>query len=257
MFEPLGELFVFAAAKGIVFPVEAKFVLGGDAGGTFGQDDDAARERDRLGDVVRDEKGGLALASDDLGNVLRDEKAGLVVERGEGFIQEEHVGVEGEGADERGALPHAARKLRRIALQKFSEPVLFGERSCPLQRFAIEPVLHFEGQADIFFDRAPREELVALEHVADRAPSGHFALGRGQKPRREGQKGAFPAARRSDEGDKLAFLHRKGEVFGRRHLAPHGMIDVFYVVKRQHFFFHGTSFASAALVRRGERSFPH
>ena len=59
-----------------------------DGRGPVRQDDDAVREADGLGNIVRDEQGRLMLAADDLRNVARDGQPRLIIQGGKRLIQQ-------------------------------------------------------------------------------------------------------------------------------------------------------------------------
>ena len=184
---------------------------GEKAGGAGGEHEDAVGEGDGLRNIVRDEERRFLLASEDVRNVRGDFEAGLIVERGEGLVEEQDVGLHDERSDERGALAHPARELGRIALQKARKPVFFGEFHRAGAAVGGVLFLHFEGKVQIFLDGAPREEFVALEHVADAPFARHLARGGLQNARRERKDGALAAARRADHGGKFPLAEGEGE----------------------------------------------
>ena len=77
---------------------------------------DALGEKDRLLHVMGDEDHGLARALPDAQQFVLHEAAGLRVERAERLVHQEDARVDREGAGDRGALLHAARELRGVAV---------------------------------------------------------------------------------------------------------------------------------------------
>jgi hypothetical protein len=65
----------------------------------------------RLGDRMGDEADGLFGARPELQQFLVQPVAHDLVQRAEGFVHQQDVGVEGQRPRDRGALLHAARKL--------------------------------------------------------------------------------------------------------------------------------------------------
>ena len=181
---------------------------------------------------MRDEQRRLFFAADDAAHVAAHVEAGLVVERGKGLVEQQYVGVGGEGAYERGALAHPARKLPRVLLQKSAQPVLFGERERPRRRLRRAVSADLQRQADVPLHRPPGEQLVALQHIAElprsplwrRAVHEYLSPRRLQKPRGEGEQRRLAAARRPDHGDKFTLPHGKVEAVRGERLALFGVV---------------------------------
>ena len=76
----------------------------------------AVGEIDRLLHVVGDEDHGLRRALPDAQQLALHQPAGLRVERAERLVHQQDLGIEGERARDRGALLHAAGKLRGVAV---------------------------------------------------------------------------------------------------------------------------------------------
>src|SRR3989344_118254 len=85
--------------------------LGLDATGPGAEHGHAVGHEDGFVDVVGDEKHRLALGLPDAQQQLLHEHAGLVVERAEGLVHQQDLGVVGQRARNGGALLHAARQL--------------------------------------------------------------------------------------------------------------------------------------------------
>ena len=82
---------------------------------------DAVGEEHRLVDVVGDEDHGLAQLAPDVEQPLLHEQARLGIESSERLVEQQDVAREEHRANERGALPHAARELARQCGEKLAE----------------------------------------------------------------------------------------------------------------------------------------
>src|SRR5205085_857982 len=85
-----------------------------DTRGARRHDDDAVGELDRLLDVVRDEEDRLFLRLPDAEELASHYEPRDRVERAEGLVEVEDVGVDGQGARHLEALLHPAGKLLRV-----------------------------------------------------------------------------------------------------------------------------------------------
>ena len=79
-------------------------------------DGDAGRQVNRLEDAVRDKDDGRAAAFPKPQQIVVQRHPGNLVECGEGFVEQQQIGVGHERAGDRDAHPHAARQLARISL---------------------------------------------------------------------------------------------------------------------------------------------
>lgn len=75
---------------------------------SFPEEDDAVSEVDGFGEVVRDQDDGLCELLEDVAEVLLEFCSDHGVERAHGFVEQEDLGVEHEGAHEPDALPLSA-----------------------------------------------------------------------------------------------------------------------------------------------------
>src|SRR5207249_259705 len=82
--------------------------------GTLAHDDDPVRQLDGFLDVVGYEEDGLALLLPDPDQVRPHLQAREEVERAEGLVHVDDLGVGGEGAGDFDALPHAAGELAGV-----------------------------------------------------------------------------------------------------------------------------------------------
>src|SRR5207253_1298293 len=185
-----------------------------DPSRTRRHDSDVGREKDRLGDAVRDEHDGRPGLLPDPQQLDVQPLAGHLVERAEGLVHQEDRRLERERARDRDALLHPAGELPGIALL---EPGELDEREHRLRSIRTSgPVLraHFERQFDVALDRAPIKEdrrledhaVVAVEPRAVRRLAVHLDrscawLGEiADEPQERG----FAASRRTDERDECA-----------------------------------------------------
>ena len=112
-----------------------------------------------------DEGDGLAGLHPD----LLDEEVHLVagegVERAERLVHQQDRRVDGEAADDRGALLHAAGQFARILVVEAGQPDAVEELVDPL---AIGPLaFQFEGKLDVLLERPPRQQIRILEDHRD------------------------------------------------------------------------------------------
>ena len=151
--------------------------------------------------------------------------AGLGVQRPEGLVHEQHLGVDGQGARDGGALLHAAGQLGGIVVFKarqahhLDEGMGAGLPLGALEGLALEPVEH------VLQHGLPGKEREMLEHDAPiRAGSGHGrpihgdeATLDGQKPAHEIEQRGFSAAGRPQQGDELLIAHAQVHILQRQH----------------------------------------
>ena len=95
------------------------------------------------------------------------------------------------------------------------------------------PPFDFQGQEDVLFDGAPREEFVFLQHIAEAAAALHAALGRLQKACGEGEERRLSATGGADDRNELALVHAEGQVLCGKKFTVRGVIDIGYVLKLQ------------------------
>ena len=206
---------VHAAEEGphIVIGRLAQDLLGGahlDHVATF-HDGNAVADADGLVEVVGDEDDGALVAGLQLDQFVLHLGTDQGVERGEGLVHEQDVGVVRQGAGEADALLHAARELVRIALRPLRQPDLFkrdhGALGACLLRFAGEHeaegrVLH---HAQVRHERkglkhhahvlAPKITQLGVGHARDVAAiDQHLAGGRFDQPVEQPHQGGFPRA---------------------------------------------------------------
>ena len=217
-----------------------------DRGGAAGEDDDPVRQGDGLGEIVGHQDGGFLLPADDLADVVSHVEPGLVVQGGEGFIQEEKVRFQHQGADKGRPLAHAAGELRGAGAGEGLKAIDVQKLISLLPGPGGEHVLDLQAQDHVVVDGAPFKQFVVLQHIA--YVGGAFPLifpvdldqppFRGQEAGDDGQEGGFAAAGRAYDGHELPFLKGKGDVGEGGGLPLQGVIGVTDMFQFQNFF-HG------------------
>ena len=172
--------------------------------------DDAVAHRDRLVEVVGDEEHRLLLLGPEREHLVFHQLARLHVERREGLVHEDDVGIEDERLREADALSHAARELVRIAVAEAAE----ADAPEPLLRLLLGPgaAAELEPGGDVLQRRAPRHQAVGLEHVAGAAVDSrerraeHLDRSAARREQAGGdvEQRALAAAGRADDRDELA-----------------------------------------------------
>src|SRR6516165_6162333 len=166
---------------------------------------------DRLADVVSDKNCSLSLAAQDLGHLVGEREPCLRVERGERLVEQHHVRLGAKRARERDPLAHAAGKLTRQVMQEAAQPVAGEELSRPFARLAHVRALDFGAEYRVLQDRAPFEQIVLLQHVADLAVGAgdrlavqqNRTVSRLENSGNEREQRALAASALADDGDEL------------------------------------------------------
>src|SRR5688572_2530519 len=97
--------------------------------GAPGQDDDLVGDVDGLLDRMRHEDHGLALVAEQPQQVVLELAADLLVDRREGLVHQQDVGVHREGPGEADALPHTAGELVGVGVLEARQPHLVDVRA--------------------------------------------------------------------------------------------------------------------------------
>jgi hypothetical protein len=179
--------------------------------------------------VVGHEDHGLAGLLPDARELCLHQAAGLPIQRAERFVHQQHAGIEGERARDRGALLHAAGKLGGIAVLEAGEADEIDERLCAGFALGARQALALQAVEHVFAHRLPRKQREMLEHDA--------AVGAGTAYRRavhqdcpgldrqeaadEIEQGRLAAAGRAQQRQELALANFQRDVLQRQHLAPH------------------------------------
>ena len=202
-----------------------------DGGGAGAHHDHAVGELHGFVDVVGDEDDGLALRLPDAQQFAAHDQAGDGIERAEGLVEEEHVGVHRQGARHFEPLLHAAGELGGIGLFKAFEADhldVVGDALRAFRRGELE-----EAEADIAFDGEPGKDAALLEDEdaagigsgdylaidADLSAGGGEEAGHGAEQRR------FAAAGGAEEADELSFGNFEVDVFEHGVLLPSRVND--------------------------------
>ena len=130
-------------------------------------DDDPVGERDRLREVVGDEDDRLVARLPHAQELRVEGELGVGVERAEGLVHQEDLGVDDERAHERHALPHPAGERRREGVLEPLEPREPDPLAYPALLLAAPDATVLEPERDVAAHGAPREDGVLLEDVAD------------------------------------------------------------------------------------------
>ena len=133
-----------------------------DVGGPRREQHQLVGEHDRLARIVGDEDRGGRPRLPDFEQEPPQPVGGPLVERHERLVEQQQVGLGGEGAGERHAARQAERQLLRIARQHVGDADGLGE---PLEIVCGE--IGRGHQLDILLDRPPGQKARLLEHQAD------------------------------------------------------------------------------------------
>ena len=164
-------------------------------------------EAGRLPHVVGDEQDRRAgLPPDPLQLVVHD-VAGHGVQRAEGLVHEQHVGLLGQRPGQGDPLAHAARELVGLlvdeAVQAHQLEELDDPWSCAASRGTPR---RRSGKLDVLAHGQPREQRRLLEHEGGLAAEDDLAGRRLVEAGHQVEQGGLAATRRSDQADELAGL---------------------------------------------------
>src|SRR5262245_59501893 len=127
-----------------------------DPAGTRAHHYDLVAEEDRLVDAVRHEQGGLLVLFPDLDELVAHRLTRLRVERAEGLVHDQDLGIDGQRTRDADALAHAARELVRTIVLEALEADQPHVASGPLGQVLAGPALQLQPEAYVFDRRAPR-----------------------------------------------------------------------------------------------------
>jgi hypothetical protein len=189
----------------------------------IGEDEDAVGETIGLGPVVGDVEEGDAGAGTEIGEDLTDVGAGFVVEGGEGFVEAEDGGLEGEGATEGDALGFAAAESDGAAVEDGIEVEPVAEFGDSLADAVDGPASEFEGEGQVLADGEVIEEGAVLgdetEAALARGGAGDIgaidedtACGYGAESADGFEEGGLAGAGTAHEGGVAAGRDLEGEV---------------------------------------------
>ena len=169
---------------------------------------------------MRDEQHGLVVALPLVKQPFLHGDARQKVERGKGLIEQQQLGAGQQRARKSRALPHAAGKfIRPLIAPAGQSDVLQCFGGAPVHLCAAQAAADFHGQAQIARHRAPREQQIALRHIAAVAAPPVNALAADQDLAAfarqqligQAENRGFAAAGRADHGHKLARIDMEGQ----------------------------------------------
>ena len=199
-------------------PASAETVGGLDAPGPIGVDDElrrhpagsAGEQHDAVGQagglphVVGDEQDrGPGLPPDPLELVVQD-VAGHGVERAEGLVHEQHVGVLGQRPGQGHPLAHATGQLVGLLVDEPLEAHQLEQLEDPGLALLAGDAAQAQRQLHVLAHREPREQRRLLEHEGGLPGAHHLSRGGVLQAGDEVEQGGLAAARRADQADELA-----------------------------------------------------
>ena len=189
--------------------------LGDHVGGARGEQEHAVGKPDRLVEIVGDQKRGDAPARHQCGELVAQALGERVVERHEGLVEHQEVGLDREGAGERDAARLAERQLAGIVV------AVRGEAERREQRVEIGVSRLRRAEPHVLFDRAPRQQARLLEHHAEPAVlrQAHGAGEIAVDPGDDAQKRRLAAAGRADQRRHRAVPEARTSGRGERRAA--------------------------------------
>ncbi len=179
--------------------------------------DDPIGQQHRLVHVMGDHDHRVVEPGLDLHQGVLHMGAGQGVQRAEGFVHQQHLGLHGQGPGDADPLFHAVGDLIGLAIQGMGHVHQIQIMQGPFVPLPpglglFEDLIH--RQTYIVVDGQPGQQRVVLEHHRSiRTGLGHFlllqdypALGRLQQARDDVQHGRLAATGVADQGDELALL---------------------------------------------------
>ena len=137
---------------------------------------DPIAEAERLGQVVRDEHhrlAGLGLQSDHLVLHVAPDQG---IERAEGLVEQQHLGIERERAGEADALLHASGELVGVLVLEAGQSDELDHLLCTRGPLRLGHALDLETERDVLDDAAVREQAEVLEDHRDGAAAQRTQL---------------------------------------------------------------------------------
>ena len=190
--------------------------LGRDLAGAAGQQDDAIPEAHGLAHVVGHEQDRAAGGLPDPLELVVEDVAGHGVERPEGLVHQQDLGLLGERAGEGDALAHAARELVRLALGERAQLDELQQLLDPLLALRLGHLAQAERQLDVALHVQPREQRGLLEHERRVADALDGAGGGAVEAGDEVEQRGLAAARGPEEAHELAAAHGQRDVLEGR-----------------------------------------
>jgi len=198
-------------------------MLSTNPAGTRPHGDDPVGEDQGLLEVVRDEQHGLLQILQEVEEVVLHRHLGLGIERAEGLVHQEDLGINGQDPGDLGSLGHAPGELVREGVGELHEADLIEEPFHDGLPLGVRDAPQLEAETHVVTDCAPRQKCGLLERVACRpahvphrfAPEEHLSLVGLSQARHDIQQGGLPASRGADHGDELALGDLEGDIIKR------------------------------------------
>ena len=91
-------------------------------------------------------------------------------------------------------------------------------------------VLDFQPEQDVFFYRAPAEQVILLQHISHGVPVPvYLAALRADQSEDQVQERGFSASARTDDDEKFFFANAERDIFKGRDFSVHGVIGVVHL----------------------------
>ncbi len=167
-------------------------------------------EIDALVDGMGDEDDGRAEFAFERHEIVVELGAGDFVERGEGFVHQQHGGARHQRARDRNAHLHAAGEFARECVGEAGEADALQRLLDARRRLSARDAGQPQRQPDIGEHRAPRHQRRLLKHEAEfraAAAPGDRASRRRRQAGQKAQDRRFAAARRTEQRKELALAH--------------------------------------------------
>ncbi len=192
-----------------------------------GEDQDPVGHHHRLLDVVRHDEDRLdrhAAAAPELEDLVAQAFAGQHVERGEGLVHQQHLGLHDQRARDADALAHAAGELARQRALEACEADHVDRLRGAAFALGLRDATRLQPQLDVLPHRQPREQGEGLEHHADAARGAverlaavpHFTRIGLQQAGHQAQQGRLAGAGLPQQGDDFSFVQREVDVLQHR-----------------------------------------
>jgi len=158
-----------------------------------------------------------------LGQQLLHQRAGLGVQRTERLVEEEDIGVVGQGSRDGDALLHAPRERLGIRALEAPQADFIDEFPRGVLSLDLGRAGQLQAELDVLRDREPWEERVALKHHASvRSGTGDCPAVQVDRPARRSdesgddtQQCGLAAAGRTQDGRELLVADCHGHVIDR------------------------------------------
>src|SRR5665647_345912 len=197
--------------------------LGDRSAGAVGHEQNLVGEQNSFVHVVGDHEHRLVHCGADLEQLVLDDAAGQRVERAEGLVEQQHLGLDGEGARDADALFHAAGEFARFLLLRAGEADEIDVFLAVQAHLGAAPAgpAGFHREGDVSYYRQPGHERMPLEyHAPIQAGPGDFAAVHDHDARarliqagEHVEDGGLAAAGMADDADELAAVDVKAYVF--------------------------------------------